>query len=230
MEFGTPHFQAPEFSLIAVASVSVPLAIAVLGSENMQAIGVMRTIGFRPPVTALTVVSGIGGMIAGAFGGHNANIAGPATAAVASPETGPAKSRYAVAIIASFVVMAFGVFAPMATQVFALFPEPLLVVLVGLVLLPIVASAFGDAWNSGRFRLSVAVTFIVAISEISPFGISSAFWALLFGCLVALIAENKDYREYLNSADEDEEPVDEAGGEQERPAASRVQTSADDAT
>lgn len=195
--FASPQFHAPHFTLIAIASVSIPLAIAVMGSENMQAIGVLQSVGFRPPVTAMTVASGLGGLIAGIFGGHNANIAGPGTAACAAPDAGPVRRRYVVAVVSGCVVILFGVFAPVVTQVFAFFPEALMSILVGLVLLPIVGSAFTSAWKDGRFSLSVIVTFVVAVSELSLFGISSAFWALLFGCLTAVLVETKDFKQHL---------------------------------
>ena len=193
----TPHFQLPTFSVVAIVSVALPLAIAVMGSENMQAIGVLRSSGFQPPVTAMTVSSGLGGLLAGILGGHNANIAGPATAACAAPAAGPARGRYIVAIASGVVVVLFGLFVPVALQVFDFFPETLMGVLVGLVLVPVVAAALKGAWDSGRFTLSVFVTFLVAISDISPFGISSAFWALLIGCATALALERNDYRAYV---------------------------------
>lgn len=194
---GTPHFEVPEFSWIAILSLSLPLAIAVIGSENMQAIGVLKTIGFRPPVTSMTILSGIGGVLAGFFGGHNANIGGPSTAAAAAPDTGPTRSRYFVAFLSCLVTISFGIFAPMVLEVFAFFPEALMSLLVGLVLLPIVASAFTDAWEKRQLPLSVLVTFLVASSGVSMFGISSAFWALLFGCLSAILLERKDLNAYV---------------------------------
>lgn len=197
-QVGVPHFEAPEFSWIAIISLSVPLAIAVIGSENMQAIGILKGIGFRPPVTAMTIASGIGGVLAGFFGGHNANIAGPATAACAAPDTGPIRSRYFVSVVSCTVVICFGVFAPVVLDVFAFFPKPLMAILVGLVLLPIVGGTFADAWRQGRFTLSVLITFLVAASELSLFGISSAFWALLFGCVSALVLESGDFKGYLD--------------------------------
>lgn len=193
----TPHFQAPVFSIVAMVSVAVPLAIAVMGSENMQAIGVLRTTGYRPPVTAMTISSGLGGLLAGLFGGHNANIAGPGTAACAAPAAGPVRGRFLVAVVSGVIVLLFGIFVPMVLQVFEFFPAALMSVLVGLVLIPVVASALKSAWANQRFALSVFVTFIVAVSDISPFGVSSAFWALLFGCATALVLERDDFRSYL---------------------------------
>lgn len=193
----TPHFQAPAFSVVALVSVALPLAIAVMGSENMQAIGVLRSVGYRPPVTAMTVSSGLGGLLAGLFGGHNANIAGPGTAACAAPAAGPIRGRYIVAVISGVIVVLFGVFVPVVLQIFDFFPEALMGVLVGLVLVPVVASALKNAWDSRRFTLSVFVTFLVAVSDISPLGISSAFWALLLGCATALLLERDDYRAYV---------------------------------
>lgn len=210
-QVGVPHFEAPEFSWIGIISLSIPLAIAVIGSENMQAIGILKGIGFRPPVTAMTIASGAGGVIAGFFGGHNANIAGPATAACATPDTGPVRSRYFVSVVSCAVVMCFGIFSPVVLDIFAFFPKPLMAILVGLVLLPIVGRTFVDAWQQGRFTLSILITFLVASSGLSLFGISSAFWALLIGCASALVLEASDFRAYLNELSDsgNEEELDE---------------------
>src|SRR5699024_11009961 len=104
---------------------------------------------------------------------------------------------YFVAFLSCLVVMSFGIFAPMVLEVFAFFPGALMSLLVGLVLLPIVASAFTDAWEKRQLPLSVLVTFLVASSGVSMFGISSAFWALLFGCLSAILIERKDLKKYV---------------------------------
>lgn len=192
-----PQPVVPGFSFASLISVSVPLAIAVIGADNVQAIATLRAFGFRPPVNAMTIASGIGGILAGLCGGHNSNIAGPATAAVAGPDAGPLRGRYVAALFSGTVVTAFGVFAPIVVQVFELFPEALMMVLVGLVLLPIVASLFVSAWKEGGFVLSAMAAFVVAFSGVSILGVSAAFWSILVGCLAALLLETRDYKNHL---------------------------------
>lgn len=36
-----------------------------------------------------------------------------------------------------------------------------------------------------------------ALGDVSPFGVSSAFWALLVGCATALVLERNDFNAYL---------------------------------
>lgn len=78
---------------------------------------------------------------------------------------GALRRCYVVAVVSGIVVILFGLFAPVVTQVFAFFPETLMSIPVGLVLLPIVGSAFAFVWKDGAFGLSVIVTFVVAVSD-----------------------------------------------------------------
>ncbi|MCG8564413.1 MAG: benzoate/H(+) symporter BenE family transporter, partial [Desulfobacterales bacterium] len=110
-----PSFYAPEFTLDAFFSISVPVAILVIGAENAQATGVLLTEGYKPPINFMTIISGIGGIMTSFFGGHNANIAGPMTAICASEAAGENKDgRYAATVINGILFGGFGVIASIA--------------------------------------------------------------------------------------------------------------------
>ena len=107
-----PTFTVPTFTLDAFLAISVPLAILVIGAENAQATGVLMVEGYRPPINAMTVISGVGGILAGLLGGHNANIAGPMTAICSSEQAGEDKGgRYAAAVVNGVLFAAFGIVA-----------------------------------------------------------------------------------------------------------------------
>ncbi len=55
-------------NLGAFLAISVPLAALVIGAENAQATGVLLAESYRPPVNAMTIISGIGGILAGLLG------------------------------------------------------------------------------------------------------------------------------------------------------------------
>ncbi|TSD55287.1 benzoate/H(+) symporter BenE family transporter [Aeromicrobium piscarium] len=196
-----PQVQAPSISLAAVLSVSIPIAILTVGAENMQAIAVLRSIGERPPTTAMTIVSGIATAVAGLFGGHSANVAGPTTAMAASEDAGRPEGKYVAATIAGFTFVAFGLFIPVMVSLIGSIPPALTAVLVGLVLVPTVAGSLRSAWEAGRFTLGVLTAFLVSVSGFTLWGIASAFWAVLFGCLVSVVAEQGDYRRALSGSD-----------------------------
>ena len=98
--FTMPKLSMMKFNLGAIFSVSLPLALLVIGAENAQATGVLMAQGYKPPISFMTTMSGIGGIVTSLFGGHNANIAGPMTAICASEESGPKEGRYVAGLIA----------------------------------------------------------------------------------------------------------------------------------
>lgn len=191
------------FSLAALLSVAIPLAVLVVGAENMQATGVLQTLRMRPPVNAMTTISGIGGILTSIFGGHNANIAGPTTATCGSPEAGPIKGRYTAAILAGLVFIAYGVFAPVMVQLTGLFPEALTLVLVGIVILPIVGRSLMRTFRTDEFLLGGMTAFIVAASDFDLFSIASPFWALVFGTLMSLTVETRHYISHVKGGGEE---------------------------
>ncbi|HBI02665.1 MAG TPA: benzoate transporter, partial [Paenibacillaceae bacterium] len=77
--FVLPQLVMPSFSLDAIVSISIPLALLIVGTENAQATGVLMAQGYKPPINAMTISGAIVGSIAAFFGGHAINIAGPMT-------------------------------------------------------------------------------------------------------------------------------------------------------
>ncbi len=189
-----PTVFAPEFSLDAFLSISVPVAILVIGAENAQATGVLLTEGYKPPVNFMTVVSGVGGIITSFFGGHNANIAGPMTAICASEAAGKnPEGRYAAAVVNGFLFGGFGLIASVAVAFIQSVPRPLVGVVAGLAMIGVLTQAFEQAFASGKFRAGAFFALVIAMSGISIAKISAPFWALLFGVVVSYMVEPKDF-------------------------------------
>ena len=71
-----PQLIMPVFSLKAILSIAIPLALLIICSENAQATGVLMAQGYKPPNNAMAIYGSIVGLIASFFGGHATNIAG----------------------------------------------------------------------------------------------------------------------------------------------------------
>lgn len=187
-----PSFTLPTFSLDAFLAITIPLTALVIGAENAQATGVLMAEGYRPPVNAMTVISGIGGVLAGLLGGHNANIAGPMTAICSSEQAGDdPRLRYGAAIVNGVLFALFGLFAGLAVPFILAFPRALIVVIAGLAMIGVLLGALQQAFQKGgACQIGAFVALAVAMSQFSLMGISSPFWALLFGVAVsALLGE-----------------------------------------
>lgn len=192
--FYLPQVVRPEFSPGAVMAISIPLTLLVLGSENAQGIGVLLGTGYKPPINLMTVVSGLGTMVAALFGAHSANIAGVMTAICATQEDVAKEDRYGAALVDGFLFMLFGLFAGVAVKLIKILPGSLISLLAGLAMVPVLIGALNQGFSSGKFKLSTFAAFVIALSEISLFKISAPFWALLGGLILALTIERKDFQ------------------------------------
>lgn len=190
-----PVLVAPVFDLGAVLAVGVPLAVLVIGAENAQAIGVLIAQRYRPPVNAMTIASGIGGLLAPLFGGHNANIAGPMTAICSSEQAGEAREgRYAATVLNGLLFIGFGVLAGAAVALVTALPAALVAAVAGLAMIGVLLTAFRGAFGEGRFQVGALVALVIAISNVSLLGVSSPFWALVGGVVASAVLEPRDFR------------------------------------
>lgn len=147
-----PVFITPRFNPAACLSIGVPLALLVVCAENMQAIGVQLAIGKKPPVNAMTIVSGIGGIIAPFFGGHNCNVAGPMTAWAGCDECGDVETRYVAAVFCGLAFALTGLFAKATMSILAMLPPEATIVIIGLVLMNMIIGGLGESFGCGKFK------------------------------------------------------------------------------
>lgn len=191
ISFVMPEFTAPRFTLDAFLAIALPLAILVVGAENAQAIGVLQAEGYRPPINAMTVISGVGGILAGFLGGHNANIAGPMTAICSSDQAGEDKQgRYAATIVNGILFAGFGIFAGLLVPLILMLPAPLIGAVAGLAMINVLLMAFQSAFTrDAGYQIGAFVALVVAMSNISILGISAPFWALVAGATVSMLVE-----------------------------------------
>lgn len=189
-----PEFIMPTFDAGAMLSIAIPLAVLVMGAENAQAYGVLISQGYRPPINAMTIISGIGGMITAMFGGHNANIAGPMTAICSSEEAGEEKEgRYAATVVNGILFGGFGLIASIAVAFVKGLPNTLIGIVAGLAMVGVLISSFEFAFSSKKFRTGAFFALVIAISGVTILKISAPFWALLGGVVVSMISERKDF-------------------------------------
>lgn len=191
--FIVPQLTTPSFTLDAFLVITVPLTALVIGAENAQATGVLLAEGYRPPVDKMTIISGIGGMVAGFLGGHNANIAGPMTAICSSEQAGEDKrQRYGATLVNGVLFCTFGLFAGIVVPLILALPGALIASVAGLAMIGVLLAAFQQAFSKQLgYQIGAFVALVVAMSNLTIFNISSPFWALVFGILVSLLLGEK---------------------------------------
>ncbi|WP_019814345.1 benzoate/H(+) symporter BenE family transporter [Saccharomonospora saliphila] len=193
-DFALPTWIGVDFDPLTMLGVGIPLAL-VIQAENIQSMGVLIAEKYRPPVNNITVVSGAASLLVSGFGGHNASIAGPMTAICGSDQAGSHHNRrYAAAVVNGIIFVTFGIFASIAVGLVSALPGELVSTVAGLAMFGVLIIAFRGAFSEGRYKLGALVALVVAMGDVTIFGISSPFWALLAGLGVSLLLEFDDFR------------------------------------
>jgi benzoate membrane transport protein len=191
-ELANPIIFSPAFTIAASAELVLPLALTVIAVQNAQGIAILTNMEYRPPVNAVTFMSGFGSMIVGIFGSQSVCLAGPMTGIVTNPKVGSKDGRYAAAVVTGLLWIFFGLFAPMATAISQILPSSLIGLLAGLALLEVLAKCFNAAFSE-KFRLGALFTFIITLSGIKLFNIGAPFWGLIGGTSISLLLEREDF-------------------------------------
>jgi len=134
-------------------------------------------------------LSGIFSIITSFFGGQSANIAGMMTAICSDEDAGPQEKRYIGAAVSGSIILLFGLFAWKLVPWIQALPSAFVSILVGFALIGVFGNSLSVGFSKPTMKLSVAFTFVIAISNITIFNISAPVWALVIGTLIARYVE-----------------------------------------
>lgn len=190
--FIIPQLVMPTFSVDAIVSMGIPLALLIICTENAQATGVLMAQGYKPPISAMSTYASIVGLVASSFGAHSINIAGPMTAICAAKETGKKESRYAASFVNGVLFSTFGLFAAMVVPFVIAMPGVIVSVIAGLSMLGVLINALKTAFSDNKFQMGAFFALIIGMSGVNFFNISSPLWAIVGSLLVSVLIE-KDH-------------------------------------
>ncbi len=180
---------APVFSLGSILSISLPLFIVTMASQNIPGVATLRSAGYKIPVSPTMTWTGLTTLVLAPFGCFAINLAAITAAICAGESAHPDKSkRYIATVSAGVVYLLTGVFAASITALFASFPVALVLALAGLALLGTIGTSLAQAMDKPRYREAALITFLVTLSGMTLWDIGSAFWGLVFGILTLVIA------------------------------------------
>jgi benzoate membrane transport protein len=188
-----PTVAVPEiaFSFPAFIAISLPMLILAMGLGNVQGLGFLMAQGYNVPINLTTVVVGINSVVNALFGGHAAIVARTGVAIFAAPDAGPHEGRYWANLIGASLTILLAVAATPVMSLIGVLPPAYIVALAGLAVLSALQDAFEKAFG-GTLRFSALIAFGVAATPFSILGITSAFWAIIAGLIVALLVERSD--------------------------------------
>ncbi|MEA5466640.1 benzoate/H(+) symporter BenE family transporter [Leptothoe sp. PORK10 BA2] len=189
LQWATPVFITPQFSVNGLMGIALPLFIVTMTSQNVPGVATIRAFGYQVPSSPLISWSGVATLCLAPFGAFAINLAA-ITAAISMGQEAhedPAR-RYVAAVMSGVFYIVVGLFGATVVGLFSALPRELVVAIAGLALLSTIGKGLVSALTQENEREPALITFLVTASGISLLGIGSAFWGLLAGTLAILIA------------------------------------------
>jgi benzoate membrane transport protein len=179
-----PVWTTPEFSLNAIISLGLPLAVLCLTGQQVPGIAVLRGANFEAPTSKLVAGTGWASLLLAPFGAHGINLAAITAAICTGPEAHHSPNKRWVAGVACGVFyILIGSFAGAIAYSFSHLPPALVTMVAGLALLGAIQGGLVNAMAEPSEREAALVTFIVTASNVSLLGLGSACWGIVLGLL-----------------------------------------------
>ena len=192
MALNAPQWITPSISLSAMIGVGIPLYVVTMVSQNIPGIAVLRTAGYRTPISPVIGWTGITTLVLAPFGGFAINLAAITAAICTGPEAhADPDKRYVAGLSTGVFYLLLGIFGSTIAALFAAFPVEFVVALAGLALLSTIANSLYTAVSDDRAREAAVITFVVTASGINLFGIGAAFWGLVAGGIANVVISNR---------------------------------------
>lgn len=188
--FAQPVLYTPVFSWRAMVELVLPLAITVLAVQNGQGIAVLRAVGHKPPVNAVTIACGAGSMLSALVGSVSTSLTGPVNAILVT--SGERARQYTSGLLVGLLVLAFGALAPTFTHLLLATPKAFIAMLGGLAMLRVLQAAFAASFG-GTHKFGALITFIVTVANVPIFNVGAPFWGLVIGFLCSKLLERGDF-------------------------------------
>ena len=175
----------PTFDIASIISISIPLYLVTMASQNIPGIAIMKSFGYEVPFKAVMASTGIAAVIAGFFGGFSMNLAAITAALNANDHAHKdPKRRWLASVYGGYVYLIIALLAGVTVAFVLQAPHELVLAAAGIALLGTIINALSSAVEVVELRLPAMVTFLVTASGMSAFSVGSAFWALIAGLLV----------------------------------------------
>lgn len=188
-----PVLVAPAFDISALFSIAIPLTLLAIATQNAPGVGILRANGYEPPVNAITIFSGIGSILIAPLAGNGLNIAAPMTAVCAGPESHrEPENRYAATVVQGSGFVLFGLMGATAVSLIQVMPPALVAGVAGLALLPVILQSLRLSVGGSQHSLAAGISLLVAASDLSLWGIDSAFWSIVVGVVLAWLLGAKE--------------------------------------
>lgn len=190
LELARPVFTTPEFSLSAMVSLSLPLFVVTMASQNLPGVAAIRAAGYNMPISKIITMTGVATLVLAPFGGFALNLSA-ITAAICMGEEAHAdrEKRYTAAVACGALYVAIGLFGAAVTGLLLAFPRELVMAIAGIALLGSIGGGLHTALKEDAHREAALITFLVTLSGVAIAGIGSAFWGVVAGAIALFVQQ-----------------------------------------
>ncbi|MDW3222850.1 MAG: benzoate/H(+) symporter BenE family transporter [Paracoccaceae bacterium] len=177
----------PVFTIQSFFSISLPLYLVTMAGQNIPGFAVLELNGYPVERQPLIRKTGLVSLAFAPFGSLPVNMSAITAGMMAGEDAGrdPA-SRYWAAITSGIVYVVLAFAAAVVTSLASLAPLALITAVAGLALVPALVGSLSAAFNEPAQLEAPALTFLIAASGMTLFGVSGAFWGVVVGVLIWL--------------------------------------------
>ena len=195
-EVVTPVWTNPTFSLGSFFTLTIPIFLMVMTTQNAPGLALLKAVHYKAPVNQIVHFGGTLSLLGAGFGGAGVNLSAMTATIAISPDSDPnPKTRYFAGVASGLAYSVAALFAGIFSTLYGAFPLELTAILAGLALLPVITASLTDALEKKDFRDSAVVTFLVTISGVSGWGVGAPFWGLIAGIAVHRFSEIRALRQ-----------------------------------
>lgn len=175
----------PIFTVQSFFSIALPLYLVTMAGQNIPGFAVLELNEYAVERQPLIRKTGLVSLAIAPFGSVPVNMSAITAAMMAGEDAGrdPA-TRYWAAITSgiAYVLLAFA--AAVVTSLASIAPAALITAVAGLALIPALINSISAAFKEPTQMEAPALTFLIAASGMTLFGVSGAFWGVIAGVLI----------------------------------------------
>ncbi len=176
---------APVFTAQAFFSIALPLYLVTMAGQNIPGFAVLELNNYPVERQPLLRQTGLVSLAIAPFGSVPVNMSAITAAMMAGEDAGRDPSvRYWAAITSGIVYVVLAFAAALVTSLVSLAPIELITAVAGLALVPALVGAISGAFSDADQLEAPALTFLIAASGMTLFGVSGAFWGVIVGAVI----------------------------------------------
>lgn len=182
METSSFVWISPTLDPAALIGIGLPLYLVTMASQNLPGFAVLRAAGYTPPTRSILTVTGLASFMTAGFAAHSSNLAAITASICTSADAHPEKKKRWLS--GPFYALGYGIlaiFGASLVTLFASFPKALIVTIASIALIGPFVAALTAGLADGDRKFAATITFLVTASDVSLFGVGSAFWGLSAG-------------------------------------------------